>query len=224
MKEFFADFLDLLANCVLVICLAFASFLLIINFYHFRDIRQSSNMDYSVFYSEYKKELAKVDKKMKSVDISKGYDTTAKPIFSYYSGCKEALENGTFAKLEGKNVTAKDIYDANDEILKTYNNKCIFYVPYNITVVNKNFKPKVSFNSTFKRTEEKRNIIIENADYLTKSGLGNSSYSFTTDTSRYTIYNKLSNEYKLTINNYKMMVSILDDVANWYVSEYGGND
>ena len=72
-------------------------------------------------------------------------------------------------------------------------------------------------------TETKRKIVIDNADYLIKSGLGNSSYNFSTDSSRNTIYNKTSNELRLTINNYKMIASILDDVANWYVAEYGGN-
>ena len=75
----------------------------------------------------------------------------------------------------------------------------------------------------FENTEVKRKIVIDNAEYLTKSGLGNSAYSFSTDTTRGGIYNKLSNETKLTVNNYRMMASILDDVANWYVNEFGGN-
>lgn len=226
MKEFFADFLELLANSVLVICLAFASFLLIINFYHFKDISRSEVVEGTEMYSEYKKALNSVDKKMNSVNInSNKYDTTAKPIYAYYSGCKKALDEGTFAKLENKQaISAKDLYDSNNEILKTYNGKCIFYIPYNITVINKAYNPSVSFNKVFKLTEEKRKIVIDNADYLTKSGLGNSSYSFRTDTARSTIYNKTAIEYKLTVNNYKTMVSILDDVANWYVAEFGGND
>ena len=226
MKDFFADFLESLANCVLVMCLAFSSFLLIINFYHHQDIKYSNVSDFSAIYNQYKKDLAKVDKKMKSVNIaSNKYDTTAKPIFTYYKACVDSLEKGSFAKLDGKKgIIAKDIYDSNDEILKTYNSKCIFGIPYNITVINKTYKPTVSFNNVFAKTEEKRNIVIDNADYLVKSSLGNSSYSFSTDISRNTIYDKTANEYRLTINNYEMMVSILNDVADWYVLEFGGNN
>ena len=64
---------------------------------------------------------------------------------------------------------------------------------------------------------------LDNAEYLTDSGLGNSSYNFVTDVTRSTIYNKVSNELDLTIDNYRMIAYLLDDVANWYVSEYGGN-
>lgn len=224
MKEFFADFLELLSNCVLVMCLAFSSFLLILNFYHYQDIRTPGIGDFTEVYNQYKKLLVDVDKKMESVNVEGNrFDTTAKPIYTYYKGCKESLESGTFAKLEGKTgITAKDVYDANNEILKTYNTKCIFNIPYNITVINKNSKPSVSFSDTFKKTEEKRKIVIDNADYLVKSGLGNSSYSFSTETSRNTIYDRTVNEYRLTINNYKMIASILNDVADWYVLEFGG--
>lgn len=227
MKEFFADFIELLVTSALIICLAFASFLLISNMYHYKEISYKHGVDLETTnYKDYKQVLANVDKKMKSVDISNiKYDTTAKPIYAYYQTCVKSLNEGTFNSLEGKNsIGVKDIYDSNNEILKKLNGTCIFGVPYNITVVNKNFKPKVSFNKVFKQTEEKRKLIIDNADYLTKSGLGNSSYNFSTNTSKYTIYNKVSNELNLTINNYRLIASILDDVANWYVSEFGGNN
>lgn len=228
MKEFFVEIIDLLALCVLVICFSFASFLFISNLYHYKEVShyESVDMKSDVKYQEYKKTLAAVDKKMKSVDSNKAiYSTTAKPIYDYYSNCIKLLNEGTFAKMESKNaINAKDIYDSNKEILSTYNNRCIFYIPYSITVINKSYNPKVSFKSVFKKTEEKRLIVIDNADYLTKSGLGNSSYSFVTENSRNSIYSKNNNELKLTMNNYKLMASILDDIANWYVAEFGGNN
>lgn len=225
-KEYFSDFLEMLANCALVICLSFAAFVLISNVYHYKEITYVHNIDVNdTQYSEYEKMLSNVDKKMKSVNIDNvAYDTTAKPIYSYYESCINSLKDGSFAKLKGKTgITARNVYDANSDILKTYNGTCIFYVPYNISVINKNFKPKKSFKGVYKVTEQKREMIIDNAEYLTKSGLGNSSYSFSTNTSKFTIYNKVYNEFELTVNNYKMIASILDDVANWYVSEYGGN-
>lgn len=227
MKEFFADFLELLANCVLVICLAFASFLLITNFYHYIEVNHTENIDSSTTsYDDYTKRLAHVDKKMNSVSYNKAaYSTTAKPIHDYYSGCKKALDEGTFASLKGKTtVSSKDVYDSNNEILNTYNGRCIFYIPYNISVMEKSNNFDHSFKKVFNLTEQKRQIVIDNADYLVKSSLGNSSYNFSTDTARGTIYNKTANEYRLTVNNYKMMVSILDDIADWYVLEFGGNE
>ena len=226
MKDFFGELFDLLSGCVLIICLALASFLLVINIYHYKEIRynQVINMNESADYKEYKDILNSADKKMKSVNINNvRYDSTAKPIYEYYEGCRKSLQEGTFATFESKaSVNSLDIYKANDEILKKYNKSCVFGIPYNITVISKSFKLGNSSN-LFENTEVKRKIVIDNAEYLTKSGLGNSAYSFSTDTTRGGIYNKLSNETKLTVNNYRMMASILDDVANWYVNEFGGN-
>lgn len=228
MKEFIIDFLELLANCVMVICLAFSSFLLLSNFYHYKEITHQTflNLDSYAEYKEYKDTMALVDKKMKSVNLNKsGYGTSAKPIYEYYDACIKSLNSGTFAKLESKtSITAKDVYDMNNEILKDYNNKCIFYIPYNITVINKNYHNSVPFSNVYKTTEEKRSYVVANADYLTKAQLGNSSYGFVTDTTRGGIFDKTYIEFRLTINNYKLMSSILNDVADWYVAEFGGNE
>lgn len=227
MKEFFGELFDLLSSCVLIICLVFASFLFIINVYHYKEIRynQVISMNESADYKEYKDILKSVDKKMKSVNVNNvNYGSTAKPIYDYYQTCINQLNKGTFSTFESKSsVNTLDIYKANDDILKKYNKSCVFGIPYNITVISKSYKLGTSAQKMYNITEQKRQIVIDNADYLAKSGLGNSAYSFSTDTTRSGVYNKLLNETKLTVNNYRMMASILDDVANWYVNEFGGN-
>ena len=227
MKEFFLDFLKLLANCATVICLVFVSYLFISNIYHHKEISYKTvyNFNENDDYKEYKKTMSNVNRKMKSVDYNSLSGTTnAKVIFDYYNICKTALNNGTFYRIQkNSSFTAKNIYDMNNEILSDYNNKCIFGVPYSIYRIGKTSKHSVDFDQTYELTQEKRNIIVDSAEYLTKTQLGNSSYSFTTDIARVSIYNKTANELGLTINNYKMIASILDDVADWYVSEYGGN-
>lgn len=227
MKEFFTDFLMLLANSVLIICFALMSFLLISNFYHSGEVSYKYYVDLneSADYKNYQKVLKQVDKKMNSVNFNdNSYAVTAKPIYEYYQGCVNALSTGTFSKLDGNTgIGAMDIYNANSEILKVYNNKCIFYISYNIENISKKDNSSLSFDKTKKLVSQKSDLILKNAEYLTDSGLGNSSYGFTTENTRGTIYNKISNELDLTINNYEMIAYLLDDIADWYVAEYGGN-
>ena len=227
MKEFVVEYLKLLAKCILLICFSFVAFLFIINIYHYKEVTyvQRINWDETTTLKEYKSIMKDVDRKMKSVNHDNvNYSGTAKPIYQYYEACVASINNGTFSKIiEGDTVTAIDVYNANDDILKEYNNKCIFYIPYAISVINKTHTPSVSFNDVQKITEEKRLIVINNAEYLTHSGMGNSSYSFTTETTRAGVYNKVDNEAKLTVDNYRMMASILNDIADWYVDEFGGN-
>lgn len=228
MKEYITEFLKLLVKCVLVICFAFGAFLLISNFYHYREVSYTYTPDFSKTseYGKYKSILARVDKKMKSVDYSDvKYATTAKPIFEYYSGCIKTLNETAFAKFSSmSSIKYVDVYNANNDILKKVNGRCTFYIPYNISQMVKDGKSSVSFDSTLNLTTVKNDIIIDNAEYLIDSSLGNSSYSVVTDMTRSTIYNKLANEYQLTVNNYTMIALLLEDVADWYVLEYGGNN
>ena len=159
---------------------------------------------------------------MNSVDLNNtNYNTTAKPIYEYYKGCKEIFDEDSFNKLQdGMKINVVDIYNANNKILNDYNNSCLFSLPYNISMM---YEDSNVFDEVRELTEEKREIIVSNAEYLTKAALGNSSYSFSTNTFRASVYNQTASWYDLTINNYKMMASILDDIADWYVLEFGGN-
>lgn len=224
MREFFIDFLKILANSILIIALAFVSFLFIVNIYHYEEVSYQYDVSISTSekYQNYKKLLNSVDKKMNSVDLNNtNYNTTAKPIYEYYKGCKKIFDEDSFNKLQdGMKINVVDIYNANTKILNDYNNSCLFSLPYNISMM---YEDSNVFDEVRELTEEKREIIVSNAEYLTKATLGNSSYSFSTNTFRASIYNQTASWYDLTINNYKMMASILDDIADWYVLEFGGN-
>ncbi len=228
MKAFFIDFLTLLANCILIVCLSLMSFFLIANLYHAREISYgySADLKNDSKYKDYKKTINDSFNKMKNINYdNRKNELTAKPIYQYYSDCVESLNNGTFANFENDdNITALDIYNANNEILNDYNNKCIFYLPYSIETIYKDKKQNVSFNNVLSLVEERGNIISSNAKYLTDSELGNSSYTFTTDTSRVSIYNKIKGELDLTMNNYELISLILSDISDWYVLEFGGNN
>ena len=225
MRNFFVEFLMLLAKCILVICLVFASFLLLSNFYHYKEITRNVVVDFNSNsdYIEYKNGLDAISKKFASVDYKKN-GNRAKPIYEYYEFCFKSLKEGTVEGFKDSDfVTSFDIYNANREMIDNYSNNCIFGFIHNIEVINEKSKPKKSFDNTKKLLEEKSKIIINNADYLIKSGLGNSSYSFSTDVTNASINNKIDNELSLTINNYNLLVSLLNDVADWYVLEFRGS-
>ncbi len=228
MKEFILEFLSFLAKAILIICLVLTSFLFVINVYHYKDVTYSYPIDLNKNgkYIEYKKLLKSVDKKMEKVNYnSDRLEQTAKPIHDYYKSCIDSLNKSSFSKFASMNsIKAIDVYHANDEILQDINDKCMFSIAYNIKVMAKAHDVQNSFSKTDKVIEQKRNIVLDNSYYLVASSLGNSSYSFTTNITKVTIYNKLGKEFGLTLNDYYLVASILDDIADWYVLEYGGNE
>lgn len=228
MKEFIIEFLKILANSILVVCFALCSFLLVLNIFHSKEISYNYSIDLSndFSYSNYKKELLSIDKKMNSVKYNiPAYATTAKPIYQYYKSCVDALNSGSFSQLNTKNtINSYDIYKANLEITSNYSSVCAFNLAYNISIIDKNKNFKNDFDNVMNNVELKRDILLDNSNYLMTSGLANSSYGFSTDVFKTSIFNKVSNDFRLTVNNYELIASILDDVANWYVLEFGGND
>ena len=67
MREFFIDFLKILANSILIIALAFVSFLFIVNIYHYEEVSYQYDVSISTSekYQNYKKLLNSVDKNIK---------------------------------------------------------------------------------------------------------------------------------------------------------------
>lgn len=228
MKDFIVDFLKLFANCILIICLALASFLLILNVFHSKELSYSYNIDVKsdVSYSNYKKSLNRIAKKMNSVNYnSVQYSTTAKPIYEYYARCIKTLNDGYFDKFDTKtSVNGYDIYIANKEVKNTYANECSFSIANNISHMSESKMFNNKFDDVMKNAMEKRNIVIDNSDYLVNSSLANSSYYFYTDMFRAGVFNQIYSDYNLTVNNYELIASTLDEIADWYVLEFGGNN
>ena len=53
--------------------------------------------------------------------------------------------------------------------------------------------------------------------------LFNSSYFWTTDTVRNTIYNYTSDVFFTNLSNYSRLTSVIEESSIWYVNEFGGN-
>ena len=53
--------------------------------------------------------------------------------------------------------------------------------------------------------------------------LFNSSYFWTTDTVRNTIYNYTSDVFFTNLSNYSRLTSVIEESSVWYVNEFGGN-
>lgn len=226
MKSFFIDLFKFLSDSILIVCFTFVSFLLVINFFHYREVSYQYNADLSQnkSYNSFKEDLDAIDKKMQSVNYKNPkFSITAKPIYEYFTGCKNALEKGTFYSLDKDNmISDMDIYNSNNEILMDYNSTCMFNISHNISNMYEENKLSGNFDTVFNSIETKREIAIMYANYLVKSGLGNSAYSFSTDTFKSSIYNENASNLDLTIKNYSLIISTLNDIADWYVVEFGG--
>lgn len=230
MKKFLRDFLKLFANSATVICLILASFLLMLNLYHHREININYYKDFSkdVQYLEYQGNLKKAYDNINSVnvDMVKGnrvsYATTAKDVFN---SCYSYMDKSAFNDLSNKKeFSVKDIYKYNTEMFETLSNKCLFTIKYNYDILSKNHTDiKHSFASVSNNLENSRVNILAATDYMISEMESNSSYYFMTDLTRNSIYNRNVENMAFTVKNYLDLSKALLDVSNWYSLEFGGN-
>ena len=214
MKEIFKDFLTLFANCLLIVSLAVASFLLLINLYHSKDVSYAYNVSLSMDdrYTSIKEDISNVKQMVNNYSASQKMSGVKQVI----NKCITTLENSYFYTLdEKKSISFNDIYEENKELSNEIAGSCLFnfgYVIENEILVNDD-----SYDPVSEKVQEDNEIIEFQTDYLKDRLLSNSTYSFMTDTTRNSIFNETEQDLFFVISSYKRVTSSLKSVASWYV-------
>lgn len=228
MKEFLKDFCDLFASSLTIICFMLASFLLLINLYHYKEVNYAYNTDVSsnISYTTFKDNVGAVEAKLASVNTSKLYGnrrSAANNVKGIVNTCINTLKDSDFYKLDEKtSITQKDIYYLNLDLNGDLSDSCLFYLGYNTNHVLKAYNMQNSFTSTYELINDQKTQITASVDYLNDRLLDNSAYHYVTDITRHSIFNETSANLSYTINNYLEVVSTIDDMVDWYVEEFGG--
>lgn len=228
MKEFLKDFCDLFASSLITICFMLASFLLLINLYHYKEVNYVYNVDMrtNINYVAFKDNVKKIETKLSSVNTSNLYGnkrSAANNIKGIINTCMDTLKNSDFYKLDEKNaITQKDIYYLNLDLNEELNDSCLFYLGYSTNHVLKTYNMQGSFTSAYNFINDQKIQIGASVDYLNDRLLDNSTYHYVTDITRNSIFNETSANLSYTINNYLELVSTVDNMTNWYVNEFGG--
>ena len=226
MKEILKDFSTLFANGILVICLMVASFLVLINLYHSKEVSYEYYAELSEDdrYTSIKDSIEVMKTNVEAVPSSN--NPAASGVKQVIDRCITALESSSFYKLDEKDyIHFKDIYNANSELASELNNTCLFALSYTTSNdILGNTEYASSYEPVNTLVEEERNIVITQTDYLKNRLLANSTYSYMTDTTRNSIFNETEANLFLLVSSYDRVTSSLEIVTNWYVDTFGGNN
>lgn len=226
MKEILKDFSTLFANGILVICLMVASFLVLINLYHSKEVSYEYYAELSEDdrYTSIKDSIEVMKTNVEAVPSSN--NPAASGVKQVIDRCITTLESSSFYKLDEKDyIHFKDIYNANSELASELNNTCLFALSYTTSNdILGNTEYASSYEPVNTLVEEERNIVITQTDYLKNRLLANSTYSYMTDTTRNSIFNETEANLFLLVSSYDRVTSSLERVTNWYVDTFGGNN
>ena len=230
MKDYFKEIFELFANCLMILTLALSAHLLLSNVYHYIEVNKSYNynLNESKTYISFKENVKEIENNINKVDVDNIKDInrrmTALTYKSKTEQCLNEIKTSDFYNLEKNSFKPADIYDYNKTFSSKINSYCTLLLEAEVTDAINKYNIKVNgYDAVKNNLIRARDDLSADALRLENRLLFNSSYYWTTDTVRNTIYNYTSDVFFTNLSNYSRLTSVIEESSIWYVNEFGGN-
>lgn len=230
MKDYFKEIFELFANCLMILTLALSAHLLLSNVYHYIEVNKSYNynLNESKTYISFKENVKEIENNINKVDVDNIKDInrrmTALTYKSKTEQCLNEIKTSDFYNLEKNSFKPADIYDYNKTFSSKINSYCTLLLEAEVTDAINKYNIKVNdYDAVKNNLIRARDDLSTDALRLENRLLFNSSYFWTTDTVRNTIYNYTSDVFFTNLSNYSRLTSVIEESSIWYVNEFGGN-
>ena len=230
MKDYFKEIFELFANCLMILTLALSAHLLLSNVYHYIEVNKSYNynLNESKTYISFKENVKEIENNINKVDVDNIKDInrrmTALTYKSKTEQCLNEIKTSDFYNLEKNSFKPADIYDYNKTFSSKINSYCTLLLEAEVTDAINKYNIKVNgYDAVKNNLIRARDDLSTDALRLENRLLFNSSYFWTTDTVRNTIYNYTSDVFFTNLSNYSRLTSVIEESSIWYVTEFGGN-
>ena len=230
MKNYFKEIFELFANCLMILTLALSAHLLLSNVYHYIEVNKSYNynLNESKTYISFKENVKEIENNINKVDVDNIKDInrrmTALTYKSKTEQCLNEIKTSDFYNLEKNSFKPADIYDYNKTFSSKINSYCTLLLEAEVTDAINKYNIKVNgYDAVKNNLIRARDDLSTDSLRLENRLLFNSSYFWTTDTVRNTIYNYTSDVFFTILSNYSRLTSVIEESSIWYVNEFGGN-
>lgn len=209
---------------------AFASFYLIVNLYHYLEIRRdfSVNFDNQSLVLKLEDKMAKVSNNIAGFDVNKYQgnidNNKMMVIASNLSTCVNSFNNDTIRSMHGKKkITIVDVYKLRESYEDNILSECITGSLYWTTSIDiTNFNSKYLVDNKDMMQLYVGSLLNETA-YLKKDLINNSSYFFNTAISSASIKNNTKDGFYEVLNAYNKAASFVEFISEWFKNEVEGN-
>lgn len=230
MKNYFKEIFELFANCLMILTLALSAHLLLSNVYHYIEVNKSYNynLNESKTYISFKENVKEIENNINKVDVDNIKDINRRMTALIYKSkteqCLNEIKTSDFYNLEKNSFKPADIYDYNKTFSSKINSYCTLLLEAEVTDAINKYNIKVNgYDAVKNNLIRARDDLSTDALRLENRLLFNSSYFWTTDTVRNTIYNYTSDVFFTNLSNYSRLTSVIEESSIWYVNEFGGN-
>ena len=214
---------NIISYTVIGIVFGFTFFLLFLNLYHYEDVNdvyKKQDSDYQI-NKELKEKLNSISLNINSVQLNNTSSNYANfsSIGLKLNTCIERINTNKFDELlSKKSISISDVYEMQQFYKIDISNECLVKQLYGMTLIENNqYADALSF------IEDNIEKLKDSTDYVEKVIKNNSSYSFTSSSTKDDIYNQVRDSYYSIINDYVDAIDFIYDVSVWYKNIAGGS-
>ncbi len=223
MKKILVEYSNIISYTVIGIVFGFTFFLLFLNLYHYEDVNdvyKKQDSDYQI-NKELKEKLNSISLNINSVQLNNTSSNYANfsSIGLKLNTCVERINTNKFDELlSKKSISISDVYEMQQFYKIDISNECLVKQLYGMTLIENNqYADALSF------IEDNIEKLKDSTDYVEKVIKNNSSYSFTSSSTKDDIYNQVRDSYYSIINDYVDAIDFIYDVSFWYKNIAGGS-
>lgn len=230
MKKFLLEYIKIIAYTVIGLVFAYSAFYLLINFYHYKELRSVVSIDVKEQpqYVEINEKIAQVKQNIGQFESNRYKGNVEVHHLLAIQGrmelCTREFQNETFVNLGKK--TQLDVRDV-DQFRLSYQNEvlsnCIVEQLYDLSVTGDEAKyqiPSLTRIAPFVRLDIEN--LLNATNYLRADLLNNSSYYFTTNHTSDTLQNKTRDGYGEVMGAYSRAADLLLNLSEWFKMEVEG--
>lgn len=222
MRKIIQEYFNIMGYTIIGITFGLCFFLLFLNFYHYKDVNSKYIKQDSDFELENQMKntlLSILDNSELDINNYKGQEDSYSmlSVSSRLSTCVKVIDSEGFHKIiQKKEITMKDLYEMQQYYQTNISNDCLIKQIYELSTDTNN-RINISSLSLIKPfIEDNTSFLIKTTDYIQKVLKNNSSYSFSSTSSKNDIYDSVKDSYYELLNDYRMAIDYIYDISVWF--------
>lgn len=227
--EFIKQYFKIVNYALMGLIFMFAGFYLLVNAYHYLEIRK----DYITDVSQ-ENLVINLEEKLNSVllnvasfnvnDYNGGISSNQMAITkTNLTSCVNQFRNETYNLIKNKDrITIVDVYNLRESYENNVLSKCIVNGLYWTTMVEDDYGSKYLFNNK-DVTQLYVSSLLSETSYLKKDLLNNSSYFFNTSIASSSLKNNTKDGFYEVMSAYNKAADFVQYVSVWFKNEVEGN-
>lgn len=222
MMEMFRQYFKIIGNTLVGIAFGFACFYIILNLYHYSEIRRTVSYEGSsnAVMVRINNKISMINTNISSFNPSSyrgslTYNEASK-LKNKFNTCVKEINNETFNEIKNKNVIdIRDVYNLRESYENNVASKCLVNEFVWLTNLDSSYQNQELVKNKDLYTMIYNDLLSE-TDYVKRDLMSNSNYYFSTDISLLTGKNLTRDSFYQVLSSYDKALDFILELSEWY--------